>query len=128
MADGYKESITAVQSFLNELNRVLNAPNSKLEIYPREDKEWEYTTTYCLQTLQFDTEDVKLELLKLTTKDYIETRDDERNKKSNRYYIFGINIEKREIYIKVKIESYDDKIVLCMSFHFAKYPLKWAYK
>ena len=53
---------------------------------------------------------------------------DERNKKSNRYYIFGINIEKREIYIKVKIESYDNKIVLCMSFHFAKYPLKWAYK
>lgn len=128
MADGYKESITAVQSFLKELNRILSDPTSKLEIQPREDKAWEYTTTYCLQTLGLDTDDIKSIVLKLTEKNYIETCDDERNKKANRYYVFGINIDKREIYIKVKIKSYDNKIVLCMSFHFAEYPLKRAYK
>ena len=45
----------------------------------------------------------------------------ERNKKSNAYYVFGKIIMKREVYIKVKIQSYDKKIILCMSFHFAPF-------
>lgn len=58
---------------------------------------------------------------------YVETCDDLRNKKSNRFYIFKKILQEREIYIKVKIESYDNQIILCMSFHFAEYHLETFY-
>lgn len=127
MAAGYIETKGAVKTFLAELNRVLNDRISKVELYPREDKEEQYTTEYCLTELNYTTDDVKTELKQLKDTDYVETCDDERNKKSNRYYVFKRIIQNREIYIKVKIKSYDKKVVLCMSFHFAEYPLKTAY-
>lgn len=127
MADGYIESKGAVQVFLNDLKIVLNDPKSDLTIEPREDKEEEYRTDYCLTTLMYDKKDVEEELKNLKLKDYVETCDDDKNKKSNRFYVFGIKRENREIYVKVKIESYDNKTVLCLSFHFAEYPIKWVY-
>lgn len=127
MAAGYIETKGAVRTFLAELNRILNDGKSKVELYPREDKEEQYTTEYCLTELNYTTDDVKIELKQLKDTDYVETCDDERNKKSNRYYVFKRIIQNREIYIKVKIKSYDKKVVLCMSFHFAEYPLKTAY-
>lgn len=127
MADGYIENKGAVNIFLAELKRILEDKDARLNILPREEKEVQYTTRYCLRELGYTEEDVRGELQSLKIKDYVETCDDERNKKSNRYYIFKKVIINREIYIKVKIESYDNKIVLCMSFHFAEYPLKTAY-
>ena len=35
---------------------------------------------------------------------------------------------KRKVYIKVKIQSYDKKIILCMSFHFAEDKMRFPYK
>lgn len=127
MAEGYIETKGAVQTFLTDLKNILLDPKLNFRLEPREDKEYEYTTDYCLETLTYDISDVIKELLKLNLKNYVETCDDLRNKKSNRFYIFKKIIQEREIYIKVKIESYDNKNILCMSFHFAKYPLKTAY-
>lgn len=127
MAEGYKETKGAVIIFLKDLKSILLNPKLEFRLEPREDKEYEYTTDYCLEILNYDTSDVIKELLKLELKDYIETCDDLRNKKSKRYYVFGIIREEKEIYIKIKIESYDNKKILCMSFHFAEYPLVWAY-
>lgn len=121
MAKGYIEPKGAVETFLSELKRVLNNKNSKLILLGREDKEEQYTTIYCLNYLMYDEEDVKNELKNLTVDLYIETCNDERNKKSNRYYIFDKTINGKEIYIKIKIQSYDNNEVLCMSFHFAEY-------
>lgn len=127
MAEGYKETKGAVIIFLKDLKSILLDPKLEFRLEPREDKEYKYTTDYCLEILNYDTSDVIKELLKLELKDYIETCDDLRNKKSKRYYVFGIIREEKEIYIKIKIESYDNKKILCMSFHFAEYPLVWAY-
>lgn len=129
MSEGYIETKGAVNTFLIDLKRILSDKTSILRIPPREDKEYIYTTKYCLETLGFNDTDVKNELKKLTIESYVETCDDERNKKSNRYYIFYKNISHRNIYIKVKIDSYDNKVVLCMSFHFPEYEImKFPFK
>lgn len=60
---------------------------------------------------------------------YVETCDDERNSKSNALYIFAIYIKNKQVYIKLKIQSYDEKIILCMSFHFVEFQInKFPYK
>lgn len=127
MAEGYIETKGTVQIFLADLKNILSYPKVNFRLEPREDKEYEYTTDYCLETLNYDTIDVINELKSLRITNYVETCDDLRNKKSNRFYVFKKIIQKREIYIKVKIESYDNKNILCMSFHFAEYPLRTVY-
>ena len=87
-----------------------------------------YNLSDCRAELGIDNNDIKEYLKKLTLQNYIETCDDERNKKTEAYYIFGINIKNKDIYIKIKIQSYDRKIVLCMSFHYAEYKLEFPYK
>lgn len=127
MADGYTEKKGAVEIFLREMKEILKSPELEFRLVPREDKEEEYTTEYCLASLNYDTADIINELMLLEVKDYIETCDDQRNPKTRRYYVFGKIKEAKQIYIKVKIESSDYKKILCMSFHFAEYPLKWVY-
>ena len=35
----------------------------------------------------------------------------------------------KQVYIKIKIQSYENKIVLCMSFHYAEYSItKFPYR
>ncbi len=119
----YRETKGAVKTFLLELNRILNNEKSNIIIPFREDKPIKYTTKYCMQTLKFTAEDVKNELKKLTVDCYVETLDDERNIKSNKYYVFYKQIKGKFVYIKVKIESYDQYIVFCISFHFPEYPI-----
>ncbi len=127
MAEGYIESKGAVQIFLTDLKNILLNPKLNFRLQSRENKEYEYTTDYCLETLNYNIIDVIKELSTLKITHYVETCEDLRNKKSNRFYVFKKTIQKREIYIKVKIESYDNKNILCMSFHFAEYPLKTIY-
>ena len=105
----YRETKGAVKTFLLELNRILNNEKSNIIIPFREDKPIKYTTKYCMQTLTVDC--------------YVETLDDERNIKSNKYYVFYKQIKGKFVYIKVKIESYDQYIVFCISFHFPEYPI-----
>ena len=129
MANGYIEKKGAIKTFLIELNRILNNNISSLIIEPREDKEEKFTTRYCLSELGYDQNDVKNELKKLTVKEYVETCDDNKNLKTNKYYIFDKFIDNNEIYIKIKIKSYTNYEVLCMSFHFAEYHItKFPYK
>lgn len=127
MANGYIIPKGGVQTFLNEMKRILNDPNMELIIDPRGSEEEEYySTEYCLTELGYQEKDVIQKLLQLKLTDYIESYKDERVQKSNEFNIFGIILNKKEIYIKVKISSYTNKVILCMSFHYAKFPLKWA--
>ena len=93
-----------------------------------EDKEKGYNLSDCRAELGIDNNDIKEYLKDLSIENYVETCDDERNKNSNSYYVFGKFVNEKEIYIKVKIQSYDKKIVVCMSFHFAEYKLNYPYK
>lgn len=128
MADGYILKRGAVQIFLQELKRILNEKQAQLIIVEREDKPEGYNLSDCKAELGIDEECIKEYLKNLTLEEYVETCDDERNKNSNAYYIFGKTIMKRELYIKVKIQSYDKKIILCMSFHFAENKMRFPYK
>lgn len=127
MANGYIIQKGGVQTFLNEMKRILRDPNMELIIDPRENEEDEYySTEYCLTELGYQDTDVIQKLLELQVTDYIESCKDEKIPKSNEFNIFGIILNGKEIYIKVKISSYSNKVILCMSFHYAKFPLKWA--
>ncbi len=128
MANGYVSSKGAVQTFLIELKTILNRKDSKLIIIERDDKKSGYNLSDCRAELGIDNNDIKEYLKGLTLHNYIETCDDEKNLKSKEYYIFGLEIKNKEIYIKIKIQSYDKRIVLCMSFHYAEYKLKFPYK
>lgn len=128
MANGYIAKKGNVEIFLTDMKNILKDPKAEIVIDPRDNDEYIYSTKYCLTELGYQREDVIQTLLKLKLTDYVESCKDTRNPKSNEFYIFGTNIEDKEIYIKVKISSYTNKIVLCMSFHFAEFPLvkaKW---
>lgn len=129
MANGYVATKGNVEIFLKELKQILSTPKAELNIIPREDKILEYSTEYCLRSLGFTSENVKEELKKLEIKEYIECCPDARNLKSRDYYIFSKSYNKKQVYIKIKIQSCDNKIVLCMSFHYAQYKInKFPYK
>ena len=128
MAKGYRLSKGAVQVFLNELKGLLSEKQVILNIIEREDKEKGYNLSDCRAELGIDNNDIKEYLKDLSIENYVETCDDERNKNSNSYYVFGKFVNEKEIYIKGKIQSYDKKIVVCMSFHFAEYKLNYPYK
>lgn len=129
MAKGYIATKANVEQFLEELKIILNSPKSQLNIIPRQDKKAEYSTEYCLRSLKFTSQNIKEELKKLQLNEYVECCPDERNLKSRDYYIFCKIYKEKQVYIKIKIQSYDNKIILCMSFHFAEYKIeKFPYK
>jgi hypothetical protein len=127
--EGFIEKSTTVKSFLQELNLILSHPKCDIIIPNRDDKPYKFTNEYCLSILDFDIEDVKKELKSLKIENYLRTKKDENNKKYNEYYYeFGKNIQNKKVYIKVKIVSRDNKQVLCISFHFPEYEMKFPYK
>ena len=68
-------------------------------------------------------EKIEEELKNLNIKQYVECCPDERNPKSADYYVFSKKYQENQVYIKLKIQSYNNKIILCMSFHYAEYEL-----
>lgn len=115
-----------VLAFLSDLREILLSDNYDLDILLRKKKEKpddEYTTENTLLSLNFDTEDVRDELLSLTEKEYLETIKDFKDP-ANFYpfWVFGKVIQSRDVYIKVKIRSKKTNKVFCISFHFARYP------
>ena len=123
MAEGYQATKGNVETFLKEVRNILKIPESRLDIMPREDKPIEYSTEYCLRDLGFETEDVKEELKKLKLSEYVECCPDKRNRNSRDYYVFSKIYNQKQVYIKIKIKSYDSKVILCMSFHYEEYKI-----
>lgn len=123
MADGYIATRGMVKIFIRELRSILGDSRLKFILLDRTEKREKFSTKYCMAKLGFDETDIIDQLKNLKIENYVETCNDKRNIKSNPYYIFDKFIDNQEIYIKVKIESYDNKRVLCMSFHFAEYPI-----
>ena len=123
----YRTSAGDVKRFLKELRKILDSGNYSLEILPYKACEGpndEYCTLKTMDYLDYDDEDVIEELIKLTEKDYMESMADSMNKLCNPFHVFGRVIQNKEIYIKVKIRDIVNGEVFCISFHFAKYPLK----
>lgn len=88
-----------------------------------------FITANTLVALNYDREDVKNELLKLEIFDYVETLIDMKDENGPRLYVFIKKIQKRDVYIKIKIRKIINRQVFCISFHFARYKnAKYPYK
>lgn len=116
-----------VREFIEELKEVLNSPHCDLDILPKkkgEESHDPYTTENTLIDLEYDTHDVKAQLKNLTVHQYIETIKDNKNEDRPHFWVFGKEINLKEVYIKVKIKNRAKNKVFCVSFHYARYPLK----
>lgn len=123
---------TAVKAFLEDLKEVLGDEDFDIDknlliIRSRKD-EIEYSTNYTLVDLEYDSFDVVERLKELTVAEYSETLIDKDDDKPPLLFVFGKDINAKLVYIKLKIKGETNKKVLCLSFHYAKYDMKFPYK
>jgi hypothetical protein len=118
-----------VLRFLKDLKEVLSNPKfvitRDLDIMMKKKSESPidpYTTANTLLELEFDSYDVYSQLLALDVREYLETIIDNLDPDLPPFFAFGKVIQKKDVYIKVKIRDRMKRKVFCVSFHFARYP------
>lgn len=77
--------------------------------------------------LNYDTSDIVDRLKELTTKEYSETLMDKDDVNPLLLFVFGKDINGKQIYIKLKIKENEKRHVLCVSFHYAEEKMKFPY-
>lgn len=120
-----------VKIFLADLKAIINDvsfdSNDDLIIIKSSKDEVQYSTRYTLLDLEFDTVDVIDRLKELTISDYSETLIDKDDDKPPLLFVFGKDINNRQVYIKLKIKGETNRRILCLSFHYAKHKMKFPY-
>ena len=121
-----------VAAFLKELKMFLEKGDFNIDtdfILIRKDKkdDMEHSTPYTLLELDYDIEDVVDRLKELTVEEYSETKIDKDDLDPPLLFVFGKNINRKLIYIKLKIKGDQKRHVLCVSFHYAKDKMKFPY-
>lgn len=107
-----------VVAFLQELKQIVAAGRG-LDLIPRAEN------NQTIVALGFTKKNVDQEVLALSAIDYCEGPLPDRNRPGN-VWIFGRRIDGKDIYIKLKIaQTPGGKIAKCISFHEAKYPLRY---
>lgn len=121
-----------VKTFLEELKEILNADDFNIErnmiIVKSSKDEIEYSTSYAMLDLEYDSYDIVERLEELTISEYSETLVDRDDDKPPLLFVFGKDINNKLIYIKLKIKEEITKKILCLSFHYAKYDMEFPYK
>ena len=120
-----------VKKFLEELKAIINDvsfdSDDDLIIIKSSKDEVQYSTRYTLLDLDYDTVDVVDRLKELTVSDSSETLIDKDNDKPPLLFVFGKDINNRQVYIKLKIKGENNRRILCLSFHYAKHKMKFPY-
>ena len=121
-----------VAAFLKELKMFLEKGDFNIDtdfILIRKNKkdDVEHSTPYTLLDLDYDIEDVVDRLKELTVEEYSETKIDKDDLNPPLLFVFGKNINRKLIYIKLKIKGDQKRHVLCVSFHYAKDKMKFPY-
>ena len=120
-----------VKKFLDDLKAIINDvsfdSNDDLIIIKSSKDEVQYSTRYTLFDLDYDTVDVVDRLKELTVSDYSETLIDKDDDKPPLLFVFGKDINNRQVYIKLKIKGENNRRILCLSFHYAKHKMKFPY-
>lgn len=123
--NSYIASEEDVEIFLIALKTMLLTKDCRFEvkgIKRGQDPTSTYTTTNTMLDLNYDADDIKNELISLTTNEYIETIIDDADSTRPPFWVFGKEVKRKDIYIKVKIKIANS--VFCVSFHYPEYPLK----
>lgn len=113
--------IQDVRDFLLEFKRVATGSRG-IDIVPRPE------IRPTLVQLGLTKANLKEILLGLSVTDYCQGPEPDRDRPGN-LWIFGREIEGHEVYIKLKVAQAGDKqIAKCISFHIARYPLKYPHR
>ena len=122
---------SAVKSFLSELHAVIDAEdfdiNNQLVFIKAGKTEEEYSAPYTIMDLEFDNEDVITTFKELAIQEYSETLVDKDNDDPPLLYVFGKQINQRQVYIKLKIREGRQKAIICVSFHYSKHEMSFPY-
>lgn len=87
----------------------------------------QFSTPYTMLDLDYDASDVVECLKKLTIQEYAETLIDKDDTNPPLLFVFGKDINNKQIYIKLKIKGSPMKHVLCVSFHYAEKKMIFPY-
>ena len=133
MKVGIRSEKKDIKIFLEELKEILNNKSFDIDkelivIISKKSEEKEMFSTYhTLQELEYDSEDIVERLKELELKDYSETLFDKDDDKPPLLFVFGKEINSRQVYIKIKIKGEAEKRVLCLSFHYAEREMHFPY-
>lgn len=90
------------------------------------DKE-QYSTKYLMLELEYEYSDILNHLLELEVENFVEAIIDRDNSNPMELYIFGIIINQKEVYIKLKLRQQPQQVVVCISFHYAERKLNYQF-
>ena len=95
----------------------------------RSSKEYEeYSTPFTLLDLDYGSEDVIERIKELTIENYSESLVDRDNLEPLAVlFVFGKDINERLVYIKLRIKGIEKRMVVCVSFHYAKEQMSFPY-
>lgn len=123
-----------ILTFLAKLNGILQDPEFNIDkdltvIRSRKTKDKEkFSTVYTLLDLDYDSTDIVNRLKELTVSDYSETLVDIDDQNPPLLFVFGKDINGKQVYIKLKLKGDRARHVLCVSFHYAEVPMKFPYR
>lgn len=122
-----------VVAFLSDLKNILQSEAFNIEndltvikskkIHGKE----QFSTPYTLLDLDYDTSDIVERLKELTTREYSETLIDKDDIHPPLLFVFGKDINNKQVYIKLKIKGNQTRHILCVSFHYAEKKMSFPY-
>lgn len=118
--------------FLEELKELLGKEDFDIDtdfalIKKKKIDDEEHSTPYTMLDLGYDTWDVVERLKELTVAEYSETKIDKDDLDPPLLFVFGKDINRKLVYVKLKIKGDQRRRVLCVSFHYARDPMKFPY-
>ncbi len=122
-----------VIAFLDELSAILGKDDFDIDTdltlirKKKRDEKQKFSTPYTLLDLDYDAEDVIARLKELTIKEYSETKIDKDDLNPHLLFVFGKDINKKLVYVKLKIKGNQKRHVLCVSFHYAEGKMTFPY-
>lgn len=122
-----------VDKFLRKIKEILLSKQFNIDtdfaLIKSKKIDEEFSTPYTLLDLDYDVYDVMEHLISLNVSDFSEVKLDEDDSNPPLLYVFGREVNGREIYIKVKYREFDDaNQVICVSFHYSKWRMDYPFK
>lgn len=123
----YRMSRKEVDSFIRELKEIIRDTNFNIDtdFFLNTGKEKNMKTLF---DLDYGAEDVIEILLGLTVSNYSETLLDTDDQNPLLLNVFGVIIQNKEIYIKIKNRSTPKRKIICVSFHWSEHTIGYPYK